>query len=129
MGYIFYMCSTADLDANVQVLLDYSEYFHQLSCIGLFTASLIPRPSHHPVFDHLQYAKTKGGGLHTASNQKLGGGKACMGTRLHSTSCTQITLCMHNHKYQYAMILCTKLLLTTDLAHSHAVHSKISLKV
>ena len=25
--------------------------------------SLVPRPSHHPVFDHLQYVKMKGEGL------------------------------------------------------------------
>ena len=39
--------------------------------------SLVPRPSHCPVFDRLQYAKMEEGGLvhfiilHTASNQKL----------------------------------------------------------
>ena len=33
------------------------------------SVSLIPRPSHRPVFDRLQF-------LHTASDQKLDGGKA-----------------------------------------------------
>ena len=31
----------------------------------LTTLSLIPRPSHHPVFDRLKYAKTGGEGLFT----------------------------------------------------------------
>ena len=33
-----------------------------IDTMWIFT-SLVPRPSHHPVFDHLQYAKMKGEGL------------------------------------------------------------------
>ena len=35
-----------------------------------YSHSLVPRPSHRPVFDHLQYAK-----MHTATNRKLDGQK------------------------------------------------------
>ena len=31
--------------------------------LAWLTCSLFPRPSHHPVFDRLQYANTEGGGL------------------------------------------------------------------
>ena len=46
-----------------------------------------------PVFDHLQYAKTVGGGLglHTASDQKTGRGKAWeQGYRVATDSCMQL---------------------------------------
>ena len=39
------------------------------------TPSLVPRPSHHPVFDRLQYAETEGGGLvHFITWIQRGGG-------------------------------------------------------
>ena len=71
-------------------LLTIAQYAHHiLMCIAIFQGacswiSLVPRPSHHPVFDRMQYAKMEGGGLvhfiscmtsvSTQGRQRAGGG-------------------------------------------------------
>ena len=57
-------CNTARTKPRKQGEWVFDCYIIYMYFTSYVQCSLVPRPSHHPVFDHLQYAKTEEGLIH-----------------------------------------------------------------